>query len=98
MKIFDKKKYLIDLLNDCKTNLFNNPELYYYRLRMIEFIEQIDFNTNIILYHQNKFIFALRMKYFTSHGWRNKRYYTITKNNDLRKMKLKKGIQLTINF
>ena len=65
---------------------------------MKECIKKIDFNKNIILYHHNEFIFALRMKHFTSHGWRNKRYYSITKKNDLRNKQLKKGVQLTINF
>ena len=98
MKIFDKKKYLIDLLNDCKDKLFSDPELYYYRLRMKEFIEKIDFTKNIVLYHQNDFIHALRMKNFTNYRWRNKRYYVISKKNDLRKLKEKKDLQLIINF
>ena len=102
MKILDKKKYLIDLLIDCEENMFKDPELYYYRLRMREFIEKIDFNKNIVLYHQNEFIHALRMKNFTNYGWRNKIYVKYQLKNDLRKKQekklVKKDLQLTINF
>lgn len=98
MKILNKKMYLIDLLKDCVDNQFRDRELYYYRLRMKEFICKIDFNKNIVLYHQNEFIFALRMKFFTNYPWRNKRYASLELKNDLRKKLEKKELQLTINF
>lgn len=96
MKILNKKQYLIDLHIDCDRKLFKDPELYYYRLRMIEFIEKIDLDKKIILYHQNEYIHALRMKYFTNFGWRNKRYAKIQDKNLLRNKLKNTPIQLKL--